>query len=297
MIIRSVLLTSKVTLYEMACKSKGDPALVRMIKERDPVVAQVESSHLETVYARGRVRGLLEKRGIKVFEAKKLRWIPNKKYDLIVALGGDGTVLDVARWVDSTPILAVNSSPSSSYGHLTCATADSLDEFLTKIIEDVVEPVELSRINILIDRGCYKHPALNDVLVCNSLPAAASRYVLGINGVEEEQKSSGIWVATAAGSTGAIRSAGGQMVSMLDGRLQFLVREPFAGALDHRYELTTGFVGDFGVTIRSRMIHGSIYMDGRRNRVPIGYGTEIKLTPDAQPLRLFIDKARMHQGA
>ena len=79
--------------------------------------------------------------------------------------------------------------------------------------------------------------------------------------VEEGKKAVGSGFS-AAGSTGAIRSAGGQMVSMLDGRLQFLVQEPFAGALDHRYELTTGFVGDFGVTIRSGMIHGSFtWMD------------------------------------
>ncbi len=294
--IRNVLLTSKVTLYEMTNLERRDPALVRMLREGDPAVAAIESGHLETVYARDAVRAVLESEGIRVREARRLGRIPNGKYDLIVAVGGDGTVLDIARHVDATPILAVNSSPSSSYGYFSCATADTLEPMLTRILADGIEPVELTRISLEIDGQRHPYPALNDVLFGNALPAATSRYVLGIGDDEEAQKGSGVWVATAAGSTGAIRSAGGDVVDIREQWLQYWVREPFKGATAHQYRLVNGHVGPSGIRFRSQMIQGTVYLDGRRNGVPIGFGSTAVLRPDAPPLRLFLHNGRGRMG-
>lgn len=294
--IRNVLLTSKVTLYEMADLERRDPALARLLRDRDPSVAAIESSHLETVYARDRVRAVLESEGIRVHEARRLGRIPNGRYDLVVAVGGDGTVLDVARHIDATPILAVNSSPSSSYGYFTCATADGLESMLTRILQGDQAPVELTRIALDVDGVRHPHPVLNDVLFCNAIPAATSRYVLGIGDDEEDQKSSGVWVATAAGSTGAIRSAGGVVVDVRERWLQYWVREPFLGASAHRYRLLTGHLGPSGIRFRSRMIQGAMYLDGRRNGVPIGFGSTVTLRPDGPPLRLFLHNGRGRLG-
>lgn len=294
--IRNVLLTSKVTLYEMTNLERRDPTLVRMLREGDPAVAAIESSHLETVYARDAVRAVLESSKIRVHEARRLGRIPNGKYDLIVAVGGDGTVLDVARYVDATPVLAVNSSPSSSYGYFSCATADTLEPMLARVLADGVEPVELTRIALEVDGRRHPHSVLNDVLFCNAVPAATSRYVLGIGDDEESQKSSGVWVATAAGSTGAIRSAGGVVVDIREHWLQYWVREPFMGASAHRYRLVTGHLGPSGIRFRSEMIQGAVYLDGRRNGVPVGFGSTVTLRPDAPPLRLFLRNGRGRLG-
>jgi NAD+ kinase len=294
--VRDVLLTSKVTLFEMADLERRDPALVRMLRARDPAVAAIESSHLETVYARDVVRRVLEAAGIRVHEARRLGRIPNGRYDLIVAVGGDGTVLDVARHVDATPILAVNSSPSSSYGYFSCATADTLEPLLDRILSGDLTPVELTRISLEVDGRRHPHPALNDVLFCNAVPAATSRYLLGIGDDEEDQKSSGVWIATAAGSTGAIRSAGGVVVDMREHWLQYWVREPFMGASAHRYRLLTGHLGPTGIRFRSRMIQGAVYLDGRRNGVPVGFDGTVALRPDAPPLRLFLHNGRGRLG-
>lgn len=294
--VRDVLLTSKVTLFEMADLERRDPALVRMLRARDPAVAAIESSHLETVYARDVVRRVLEAAGIRVHEARRLGRIPNGRYDLIVAVGGDGTVLDVARHVDATPILAVNSSPSSSYGYFSCATADTLEPLLDRILSGDLTPVELTRISLEVDGRRHPHPALNDVLFCNAVPAATSRYLLGIGDDEEDQKSSGVWIATAAGSTGAIRSAGGVVVDMREQWLQYWVREPFMGASAHRYRLLTGHLGPTGIRFRSRMIQGAVYLDGRRNGVPVGFDGTVALRPDAPPLRLFLHNGRGRLG-
>jgi NAD+ kinase len=288
---------SKVTLFEMSDLERRDPNLVRLLRDRDPLVARIESSHLETLYARERVRKLLIESGVRVVDARRLGRIPNGRYDLIVCVGGDGTVLNVARHVDSTPILAVNSSPSTSVGWFTCATADSLPDMLAHILEGATDPVSLARIRMTIDGKSYSQPVLNDVLVANSVPSATSRYILRANGREEEQKSSGVWVATAAGSTGAIRSAGGRVQDIRDRRLQYLVREPFHGSPSGRLQLLKGMVGDEGVGFVSRMIHGMVFLDGRQQGLPIGFGSSVSLTPDGPPLRLFLGTGRGRAGA
>ncbi|HOI11561.1 MAG TPA: NAD(+)/NADH kinase [Myxococcota bacterium] len=294
--IRDVLLISKVTLFELAEARRRDPCLVRMLRDRDPAVAAIESSHLETVYAREVVRNVLGGEGIRVHEARRMGRIPNGRYDLVVAVGGDGTVLDIARYVDATPILAVNSSPSSSYGYFSCATADTLEPLLDRILSGDLAPVELTRISLEVDGRRHPHAALNDVLFCNAAPAATSRYVLAIGDDEEIQKSSGVWVATAAGSTGAIRSAGGVVVDMREHWLQYWVREPFMGASAHRYRLLTGHLGPDGIRFRSQMIQGMVFLDGRRNGIPVGYGCDVALRPDAPPLRLFLHNGRGRMG-
>ena len=68
---------------------------------------------------------------------------------------------------------------------------------------------------------------LNDVLFSHPIPAATTRYAIRRDGRAEEQRSSGVWIATAAGSTAAIHSAGGKILPITSQRLQFVVREPY----------------------------------------------------------------------
>ena len=93
---------------------------------------------------------------------------------------------------------------------------------------------------------------LNEALFCHASPAATSRYMLrllkGAAGTraeqvvdEEEQKSSGLWVGPAAGSTAAQRSAGGAVLPLTSQKIQFVVREPYVGA-DARTRMTVGLV-------------------------------------------------------
>ena len=66
------------------------------------------------------------------------------------------------------------------------------------------------------------------VLFANISPAATTRYTLRLGERKEEQKSSGIWISTAAGSTAAISAAGGTVFPILDERCQFFIRELYS---------------------------------------------------------------------
>ncbi len=199
-------------------------------------------------------------------------------------------MLDVARHVAETPVLAVNSSPSSSVGHFCRTTAEGFEAVLARVLAGQEVPVSLTRIRIVVDGVPHPDPALNDVLVAHRVPAATSRYILHVGTESEEQKSSGVWVSTAAGSSGAIRSAGGDLMDLGDERLQWVVREPFAHSTPgaSHYALLRGFVGREGLGFTSRMMAGGLYLDGRRVAVPLRFGSRAVLTPDATPLRLFL---------
>jgi NAD+ kinase len=249
---------------------------------------KVVKSHEETSASREKVRKILEKAKVEVIAPKVLRRIPDDYCDLVVVLGGDGTVLDVARRVGSTPVLAINSSPSTSVGHFCYTDASGFEEALQRVFNE--EPKELTRIRVVTKSGPYPYPALNDCLFAHRLPAATSRYIVKVGEEEEEQKSSGVWVSTSAGATGAIMSAGGEMMSLDDKRLQFIVREPFLQATPNSkpYKLLHGFLGKDGIVFTSRMMEGRVYLDGRRTAIPIRYGESISLLPDAPPLRIYL---------
>lgn len=292
---RRILLWTKKSLFELFFDRPppqgADSTMHRGLDANALLLDKVRASHEENVRSRERVRGVLRKAGVVVVEPRRLRRIPDGRYDLVVVVGGDGTVLDVARHVGVTPVLAVNSSPSTSVGHFCRTTSEAFEGVLAAVLGGAEAPIPLTRIRIVVDDVPHPDPALNDVLVAHRVPAATSRYILHVGSASEEQKSSGVWVSTAAGSSGAIRSAGGEWMDLSDARLQYLVREPFSQSTPRArpYALIRGFVGREGIAFTSRMVAGGLYLDGRRVAVPLRFGSRAILTPDAPPLRMFLD--------
>lgn len=289
--ISRVLLVTKTTLLELGRSMRATQPLKRLIESSDPLVADEEPGHRRTLETIMTVRSALIAAGVRVDERSRRRRAVTSTYDMVVAVGGDGTVLDIARFVDSVPMLAVNSSPETSFGHFCATTADGFRELLEEILSDRIHPTSLTRANVTIDGSLYPQPALNDVLFASVVPSATSRYIVSVGNRSETQKSSGVWVSTAAGSTGAILSAGGEHQQMSDNRLQYLVREPF-GCVERgfSYSLTKGMLGSEGIKFVSRMLRGGVYLDGRRTAVPVDFGSVVTVTPDGPPLKLFIQK-------
>lgn len=168
--------------------------------------------------------------------------------DLIIAVGGDGTVLNVSSFLDdSIPVLGINSDPTRpeehgvtnvkderrSRGALCAISANNLKEYLPRILYGDITPGLRTRIQCLV-RSTYTEtrlpPALNDILVAHPIPAAVSRFRLALCGgnvlpsYKTETKadeifsfnawSSGIWISTATGSTAAMSGAGGDIMDV-----------------------------------------------------------------------------------
>ena len=209
-------------------------------------------------------------------------------WDLIVTLGGDGTLLWASHLADSsTPMLAINSAPDTSVGYFCAGDAHNVDEVLAEALAGTLRSGRLSRMRVELGDRLISTRVLNDALYCHESPAATSRYIIGYDGQQERQMSSGVWVGPAAGSTAALRSAGGKVMAVGSQKLQFVVREPYRG-VDNKYELTKGMVapGD-DLQITSRMTKGRLFLDGTQKVHAVGIGDRVRMTLSDEPLTLL----------
>jgi len=207
--------------------------------------------------------------------------------DLVIAVGGDGTLLAASHHVTSGALLGVNSAPGDSVGHFCSADRGSVAEALDAILASSRRPAWLARLRLLLG-GRELPRALNDALVVHACPAATTRYRLRVGAREETQRSSGIWIATAAGSTAGILSAGGRAMPARSRRLQYRVRELYREP-GRRYALTGSVLPEgAGIVIESRMPEGRVYVDGSRLAFDFPFGSRLVARIDPAPLALFV---------
>lgn len=207
-------------------------------------------------------------------------------YDLVITIGGDGTLLRGAHFVTTTPVLGVNSAPSNSIGLLCSATADNFQSILDKIIKDKIKPILLQRVQAFVSDEPICPPALNEILFAHKIPASTSRYIIRLNEKEEKHKSSGVWVATPSGSTAAVFAAGGKILPIKSRNLQFVVREPFS--LNEPLKLIKGIIKpEDKLEIISNTIEGALFIDGQPDIYPVPFGVKVKFKASPYPLLLM----------
>ena len=136
--------------------------------------------------------------------------------DMIVVLGGDGTILSVARNVvdHQIPIIGIN---QGKLGFMTDIVADNMLESLGEILIEHQYQLEwrtLLHAKILRDGNyCYGAIALNDVVISRGATGNMIEFDIIINGqFVLSQKSDGVIFATPTGSTAYSLAAGGPIM-------------------------------------------------------------------------------------
>ena len=138
-----------------------------------------------------------------------------KTADLIIVLGGDGTILRVARELEgsATPIFGVN---VGSLGFLTSVRAERLREAVGEILRGEYQVSERHTLQAALMRDGQRmevHHALNDVVISRGAFSRVVRLHLSIDGeVLTEYVCDGMIFATATGSTAYSLSAGGPIL-------------------------------------------------------------------------------------
>jgi NAD+ kinase len=202
---------------------------------------------------------------------------PEAETDLVIAVGGDGTVLDVSHRVEEVPVLGINSDPNRSVGYFCATDAAGLPDVLERWQRGRLGMYTLHRMRICVDGLDYPYPCMNDLLVANQNPGMMSRYVISAGQRSEKQSSSGVWISTPAGSTAGIRSAGGTVMPLEGALCQYLVREPFLGRT-MRFDLLRGVRHlREGLRLTSLMDGGRIYIDGPYLTLPFPLGSVLSI--------------------
>jgi NAD+ kinase len=211
---------------------------------------------------------------------------------LVVTIGGDGTLLTAAHHIEDGAVLAVNSAPRDSIGHFCLTDRPGFEDRLEAVEDGRLQPLAFARLAATLDGRPLPELAVNDVLIAHDHPAATSRYRLSLGKTAEEHRSSGLWIATAAGSTAGIRSAGGWRMPIRSRRLQYRVRELYREP-GRRYSLDAGFLAPGEeLAVDSKMEAGFIFIDGARTAYRFRFGAHLEVRTSGCPLRLFADPAR-----
>ncbi|MCR4895256.1 MAG: NAD(+)/NADH kinase [Lachnospiraceae bacterium] len=160
----------------------------------------------------GRIRSCLEARGIPygIYPED-----PISDGDFVIAIGGDGTMLQAAREVRNlnAPIIGVN---KGALGYLTEVEPDCIEEAIDRI---AAGQYYLENRMMLKGRVCFadgsarEDLALNDVVIsrCGSLKIQLLR--ISVNGrFLHEFHADGVILTTPTGSTGYNLSAGGPLL-------------------------------------------------------------------------------------
>jgi NAD+ kinase len=282
-----VIVISKRSNYQRFVEDHPDPHIRSLLDKDDPSVArwkQSDESHKKTLE---RVEAQFRRLGARTW----LLYGPHVRFDtsdaaLVVTVGGDGTLLTASHHVADVPIIGVNSSPKTSVGFFCAVRPSNLQRMLSAALHGELPSVRLARMRVDVNGQCQSHRVLNEALFCHAIPAATSHYVISHGRTREEQRSSGVWIGPAAGSTGALRSAGGKVLPFSSRRLQLVTREPCACNPPPRHPQIIIDDGD-ELRITSRMDRASLFLDGPFQHVRIGLGDEIAFRTSDEPLTVL----------
>ena len=199
--------------------------------------------------------------------------------DLVVALGQDGLVANIMKYLDGQPLVGLNPDPARHDGILLPFAAGDLEALMPELLAGRRPLKSITMAKASLGDGQVLH-AVNDLFIGPKSHASA-RYEIRFGEQAETQSSSGIIVATGLGSTAWMRSiaTGSEAIAgalrherprddyrALEwdaSRLRFAVREPFPSKTSQ----TAIAYGEFGrgesLRLRSLMPeNGVIFSDG-----------------------------------
>jgi hypothetical protein len=126
--------------------------------------------------------------------------------DVVIAVGQDGLVANVAKYLDGQPVVGIDPEPGRNPGVLVRHPIQAARDLLNDLVRGRVRFQRRSMVEARLDDG-QALVALNEVYVGHRGHQSA-RYRLSLpDGRSERQSSSGLLAGTGTGATGWLRSA------------------------------------------------------------------------------------------
>lgn len=293
---RSALFITKQTLKAYIEENAESQAhLRRLLEQEHPEYEKIVRSNREHEGTIEKMVETLQKLG---FSCRFLARKPGEIIDtcceeLIVTVGGDGTFLDASHSINrQVKVLGVNSAPSSSIGHYCLADRDSFERIMNEICSGEKSSYPLRRLRMRLNGEQLPVFALNEVYISDSSPAGTARYRIDYAGASVEHKSSGLIIATAAGSTGFNLSAGGSILDITDNQGCFSTLAPYLPPGQSRDLVRGTFREEEVIQITSKMLEGCFFIDGKHIRYDFSRGSQLEIDLTAPVIDTYIDPAR-----
>ena len=210
--------------------------------------------------------------------------------DVVVAVGQDGLVANVAKYLHGQPVLGINPAPDLYDGVLVRVPLATLARMLPASIHGDVPMERRTMVEAVLDSG-ERLLALNEIFVGHRSHQSA-RYRIAVGTIEEDHSSSGLIVASGTGATGWARSimeATDTHFSLApdERATAYFVREPFP-SIATGTTLRAGKLASATVVIVSRMNDGgTIFADGmEQDRIAFDWGRRITIGSSDRALHL-----------
>ncbi|GJE70130.1 hypothetical protein [Methylorubrum podarium] len=212
--------------------------------------------------------------------------------DVVVAVGQDGLIANVAKYLGAQPVIGVNPAPDLYDGVLARNPVERLARLLPASAAGAAGIERRTMVEAVID-GAERLFALNEIFVGHRSHQSA-RYRIEAGADSEEQSSSGLIVASGTGATGWARSIA--EATRLDLPLApderavgYWVREPFP-SLTTATRLRAGRLTDAPLVVTSRMNEGGVvFADGiEQDFLGFGWGRQVRIAPADRALHLVI---------
>lgn len=212
--------------------------------------------------------------------------------DIVVAVGQDGLVANLAKYLQGQPVVGANPSPGWYDGVLVLHAIEAVPDLLRTAAAGRARCEARTMIAAELDDG-QRLFALNEVFIGHASHQSA-RYRLQAGHRQERQSSSGVIVASGTGATGWARSIHGARRSDLplpapvERRLVFFVREAFPSRVTGT-KVQEGTIGDDDeLAVVSEMDeNGVLFGDGiEGDRLELPFGAQVKIACSERVLQL-----------
>ena len=183
------------------------------------------------------------KENARVLEIDK-EYIPNMIFgeeDIVIAVGRDGLVTNVMKYLNGQPLIGVNPDPERWEGDLLKFEPGDMERLLPRVVEGRYNEKKVTMAKAQMKDGQVLY-AVNDFFV-GIRNHTSARYHICYNGLVENQSSSGVIISTGFGMTGWHKSIMAEFRGMAKAfrmgdvpeirmdwacnRLTFQVREPY----------------------------------------------------------------------
>ncbi|HUI97777.1 MAG TPA: hypothetical protein VLX44_18620 [Xanthobacteraceae bacterium] len=211
--------------------------------------------------------------------------------DVIVAVGQDGLVANVAKYLDGQPVLGVNPDPGLYDGILVPLAPARVGGLLVPAARGEVALQRRTMVEAQLDDG-QKLLGLNEIFVGHRSHQSA-RYEIEVGGKGEAQSSSGVVVSSGTGATGWARSLMDSMHVALslapeEQALAYFVREAFPSVSTGTSIRAGKIDGTAPIHVTSRMNDGGvIFADGvEQDHLEFDWGRLIEVKVASRRLNL-----------
>ncbi len=292
---RVVVVSRRSELDELLGRHGTRAAAAYFLKERGREIAEVEARHAAQEAALASVSAAVPadwRRGhVHRDDLSRFLFAPE---DLVVTVGQDGLVANVAKYLAGQPVVGVNPEPGRNPGVLARFGARALGRLLPAVLAGRAATQQRAMAVATLDDG-QQLAGLNEIYIGHQTHQS-SRYVLATpQGEQERQSSSGVLVGTGTGATGwcASIALSRDLTDTLPGpeadELCWFVREawpsPATGA-----RLTAGRVGEGQrLTLTSESERLVVFAAGvETDHLVLAWGQRVSVAAGTRRLNLVV---------